>query len=173
MFSHSVGNIEVPKLPYRYEIYGQNRPQAGVINGKNVDAINNPRLQRILSKLLGYTFTVEYVPGKLNFIADALSRAPVFQPEEEDHQDVLVQTIKAEENDLQLQKLIDAATSCAEYQKVKEAVVSKVNLSDLPDAHPVKQFRQQWNALSCEASLGLLTFHGRIVVPLRSQKNSP
>ena len=45
---------------------------------------------------------VEYVPGKLNFIADALSRAPVFQPEEKDHQDVLVQTLKIESNDPQL-----------------------------------------------------------------------
>merc|ERR1712020_512062 len=25
------------------------------------------------------------------------------------------------------------------------------------------QFRQQWNALSCETSLGLLTFHGRML----------
>ena len=99
-----------------------------------------------------------------------MSRAPVFQPEEEDQQDVLVQTIKAEENDLQLQKLVDAATNCAEYQKVKEAVVSKVNLNDLPDTHPAKQFRQQWNALSCETSLGLLTFHGRIVVPREARK---
>ena len=123
-----------------FTVKTDHKPLLGVINGKDLDAINNTRLQRILSKLLGYTFVVEYVPGKLNFIADALSRAPVFQPEEKDHQDVLVQTLKIESNDPQLQKLINAAAACVEYKKILEAVEEKKSLSHLPSDHPARPF---------------------------------
>ena len=37
-------------------------------------------------KVTQYSFTVRWVAGKTHYIADALSRAPVFSPEEEDLQ---------------------------------------------------------------------------------------
>ena len=154
-----------------FTVKTDHKPLLGVINGKDIDAINNARLQRILSKLLGYTYIVEYVPGKLNLIADALSRAPVFQPDEEDHQDVLVQNLKVEVNDPQLQNLINVATNCAEYKKIQDAVSEKKNLCDLPGDHPARQFRNQWNAMAFDDNFGLLTFHGRIVVPREARKN--
>ena len=154
-----------------FTVKTDHKPLLGVINGKDLDAVNNTRLQRILSKLLGYTYTVEYVPGKLNMIADALSRAPVFQPDEEDRQDVLVQTLKVEAEDPQLQNLIKVADSCPEYKEIKEAVIAKKNLNMLPDNHPARQFRNQWKAISFEVDFGLLTFHGRIVVPREARKH--
>ena len=36
---------------------------------------------RMREKILPYSFTVTWVPGKTHYIADALSRHPVFQPE--------------------------------------------------------------------------------------------
>ena len=44
--------------------------------------IPNPRLQRLCEKLVAYNFTVTWVPGKSIHIADALSWAPLFSPEE-------------------------------------------------------------------------------------------
>ena len=41
-------------------------------------------------KLAAFNFTVTWVPGKMHLIADALSRAPLFQPEE--HPDLEVDT---------------------------------------------------------------------------------
>ena len=41
-------------------------------------------------KLSGYTFCVKWVPGKNHHIADALSRAPFFAPEEEE--DIMIDT---------------------------------------------------------------------------------
>ena len=41
-------------------------------------------------KLSGYTFSVEWVAGKTQFIANALSRAPLFIPEE--YPDMIVDT---------------------------------------------------------------------------------
>ena len=49
---------------------------------KDIFDIGNPRLQRIQEKLLEYNFSVTWVPGKSHLIADALSRAPLFAPEE-------------------------------------------------------------------------------------------
>ena len=36
----------------------------GIMNGKNLDAINNARIHHLMSKLLGYTFKVEWIAGK-------------------------------------------------------------------------------------------------------------
>ena len=42
----------------------------------------SPRLQRLREKIAMYTFQVCWVTGKTHLIADALSRAPLFVPEE-------------------------------------------------------------------------------------------
>ena len=47
----------------------------------------------MLAKTLGYEFWVIWLDGKLNWIADALSRSPVFAAEEDDPE--LVCTIRA------------------------------------------------------------------------------
>ena len=61
------------------------------MNGKKLDAINNARIHSLISKLLGYSFKVEWITEKTHCIADALSRMPVF--EVEDHSDILVYKI--------------------------------------------------------------------------------
>ena len=53
------------------------RPLVGTFN-KGISELTNPRLQKLREKVAGYQFTVTYVPGKTNNIADALSRAPIF-----------------------------------------------------------------------------------------------
>ena len=68
----------------RFEVVTDHQPHIGICNGKNLDAVNNVRIQRILSKTLGYGFCVLYMSGKLNLIADALSRSPVFAAEKDD-----------------------------------------------------------------------------------------
>ena len=61
-----------------FTIVTDNQPLLGILNRKNLDAINNIRIQRLMSKLLGYSFRVEWIPGKNHAIADALSRNLVF-----------------------------------------------------------------------------------------------
>ena len=48
--------------------------------GKALDTVENPRLQRLIGKIAGFSFVCEWVPGKRHLIADALSQAPVFEP---------------------------------------------------------------------------------------------
>ena len=56
-----------------FQLFTDHKPLEGVMNGRDVDSLTNARLQRIISKLVGYQFKVTYIPGKLNFCADALS----------------------------------------------------------------------------------------------------
>ena len=48
-----------------------------------MDETMNTRLLKIREKLANFSFNVEWEPGKTHLIADALSRAPVFTPSEE------------------------------------------------------------------------------------------
>ena len=64
-----------------FNVLTDHKPLEGIFR-KDMFDIDNPRLQRICEKLLEYCFTVTRVPGKSHLIADALSRAPLFAPEE-------------------------------------------------------------------------------------------
>ena len=64
-----------------FTVVTDHKPLEGIFK-KDLFDIGNPRLQRIREKLLEYNFSVTWVPGKSHLIADALSRAPLFAPEE-------------------------------------------------------------------------------------------
>ena len=64
-----------------FNVVTDHKPLKGIFK-KDLFNIGNPRLQRIREKMLEYNFTVTWVPGKSHLIADALSRAPLFAPEE-------------------------------------------------------------------------------------------
>ena len=66
----------------------------GVFKRRNTE---NLQLQRIIAKLAEFSFTVKYVPGKNHLIADALSRAPVCEPTQED---LVVGSIVVEINEI-------------------------------------------------------------------------
>ena len=66
-----------------FDVWTDHRPLVGFFK-KDLHLIDNPRLMRIREKIVDYTFKTHYVPGKTHFIADALSRAPVFNPEAEE-----------------------------------------------------------------------------------------
>lgn len=64
-----------------FTVITDHQPLLGILNRKNLDAINNVCIQCLMVKLLGYSFWVEWVPGKKHTIADTLSRNPVFRPQ--------------------------------------------------------------------------------------------
>ena len=106
-----------------FQVITDHQPLIGIMNGKNLDAMQNARIHRLMAKLrLGYTFKVLWTPGKTQCIADALSRLPVFKSEEKP--DILVCTVLVgqattkETLDPALKKLVKYATENAEYQKV-------------------------------------------------------
>ena len=115
---------------------------------------------------------MEYVPGKLNEIADALSRSPVFQPEVQDQDDVLVQAlaVKVEPLDPQVASIVEVAASCAEYQELVRTIRHGRQLAELPVDHPARLYRNVLTKMAYEPSIGLLTIHNKIVVPKEARK---
>ena len=155
-----------------FTVFTDHKPLIGVFNGKNLDAVNNTRLQRMLSKLLGYSFKVVWIPGKKQTVADALSRAPVWMPEEEETMDVLVRSIAClkEDPDLALNELSEFAANDLTYQEVMKCVRERRELKNLPKNHPAQSFKKQWDSMSIESTHGLLLYDDRIVVPQPAKK---
>lgn len=60
------------------------KPLIPLLNSYTLDCIENPRLQRLREKISGYVFTSKWRKGKDLCIPDALSRAPVDTPKEDD-----------------------------------------------------------------------------------------
>ena len=56
------------------DIESDHRPLESIV--KKDIAVLSPRLQKMLLRLLRYSFSLRYVPGRFMFVADALSRAP-------------------------------------------------------------------------------------------------
>ena len=54
-----------------FTVVTDHQPLLGIINRKNLDAINNVRIQWLMAKLLGYSFRLEWNPGKNHHIADS------------------------------------------------------------------------------------------------------
>ena len=67
-----------------FELLVDHRPLVSILDKKTLDQIENRRLQRLKESLCLYSFTISWVKGKTHHIPDALSRAPVMQPENYD-----------------------------------------------------------------------------------------
>ena len=60
------------------------RPLLGTFT-KPLEDIKNARLLRLRERTVDFMFDVVWRPGKEHLIADALSRAPLFHPSDEDN----------------------------------------------------------------------------------------
>ena len=149
-----------------FTILTDHQPLLGILNRKNLDAINNIRIQRPTSKLLGYSFQVEWIPGKIHEIAEALSRNPVFAAP--NHKDIIVCKIYEDIEDMALTELSKVASEDNNYQEVVNIVLSgkydSKELRKLHKDHPAHQYSAQWASIGVHGII--LTYHGRMVIPV-------
>ena len=124
---------------------------------------------RMREKILPYSFTVTWVPGKTHYIADALSRYPVFQPEA-DHiptEDAIVCLSTTAVNTLQC--ITDAITQ--DYLQIIEFLQS--NSNQIPIGHQITPYRNIIDRLFirklAETTLIMLD-HNRILVPTAARQ---
>ena len=66
-------------LPY-FKVLTDHKPLVGIFK-KQLCMLENARLMRMREKLTGFSFEVSWVAGKSHYIADTLSRFPVFEPQ--------------------------------------------------------------------------------------------
>jgi len=89
----------------------------------------NPRLQRLMMKMLPYSFTTEWVKGKDHLAADALSRFPVDEPSLDDelcniHAEAAVKIQFADKSveDQQLHEIFQAQQTDPQLSQVTEYI---------------------------------------------------
>ena len=71
-------------LGRQFDLVVDHKPLVPILNHYTLDMVDNPRLQRLKEKLSRFTFTTTWRKGKDHAIPDALSRAPVRDPEPAD-----------------------------------------------------------------------------------------
>ena len=127
-------------LPH-FDLVVDHRPLVPILNSKLISEIENPRLQRMKEKLGAFSFTARWQKGSLHSIPDALSRAPVQDPAEEEaselcHTDPLhVMVVSALETtgedgtllaplrDQTLEKVHAASLRDTEYNSLREVIM--------------------------------------------------
>ena len=67
-------------LPH-FLVVTDHHPLVPILNNHRLDEIENPRLQRLKTRIIGYNFTAQWIKGTLNSAPDALSRNPVADPQ--------------------------------------------------------------------------------------------
>ena len=159
-------------LPH-LDLVVDHRPLVPIINRKNLDEIENPRLQRLREKISEVNITASWRPGKEHSAADALSRAPVARPTvgdelAEDCTTPAVLTVFAcalSEScmDLRLQQVREAADRDEEARVLLDTVLHgfPAHKSELPEI--IRAYWPVHDQLSVDD--GLVVYGCRIVVP--------
>ena len=112
-----------------FEVLTDHRPLVGTFK-KSLNMLENPRLRRMREKVIEYCFEVKWVEGKSHYIADALSRAPVFQAQEEElTADCAISCLQAKHTEI-----IDSLNRLRgrEYNELITAVKEGKDLRQLP-----------------------------------------
>ena len=145
-----------------FNVMTDHKPLEGIFR-KDLFDIGNPRIQRIREKLLEYCFNATWVPVKSHLIADALSRAPLFAPEE--IEDIAIDTAHvclAKTSSGQLDMIFDAID--ADYVKLR----SDVKSGTLESVY-AKQLKLVMSQLSVDEDLVYLD-GSHIVLPVQAAK---
>ena len=159
-----------------FTVVTDHHPLIPILNTHRLDEIENPRLQRLKTKIMGYTFKAEWLKGALNHAPDALSRYPSSDPTPDEqlaeqdldsHQAATAVEIRAiaggDQDSPRLQDLREAAESDHEYQQLKHYIYNGFpdHRQNLPE-----QCRRYWHVraqLSVEDDF--IVYGCRLLVP--------
>ena len=140
---------------------------------KDVHALENNRLARLREQTTPYTFTVEWLAGKNNVIADTLSRQPLFEHCHTDVEPAVCNRVRqlTDTSAHTLVPIYDAIDD--DYRALVTALLNRPSPDKLPSDHPATPYRKLWNRLSIDH-----TPHGslvsldcrRIIVPVAARK---
>ena len=146
-----------------FTVITDHSPLRTIFNDQTLDAVENPKVQGYKAKLSDYIFKVEWRKGSDHAIPDALSRAPVGEPEESDQEDVRLRaaSVTTTEIDLSLEDLRDKAKSDPNYCQLIDAICQD-QIHNAQSGYPAL-FRKIADELSVED--GLVLRGQQVVVP--------
>ena len=168
-------------LPH-YEVITDHKPLVPILNQYTLDMIETPRIQRLKEKLQLYSFTATWRKGKDHAIPDALSRAPVRDPEPTDtlegteltsvvrHQlnSITVSISDGETQDKTGDPLLEEVRSAATEDTEYQAVCKEVASDEKPRAIKEQGYLGVRDSLSVED--GLLLYGSRLVIPKKLRR---
>ena len=164
-------------LPH-FTVVTDHHPLIPILNNHRLDEIENPRLQRLMTRTMAYNFTAEWVKGTQNYAPAALSRNPVsdLQPHETlGEQDIhnnpewSIAEIRAitsgGQESVRIQDLRRQADEDEEYQQLKGYIIK-----GYPDhcSQLLEEVRRYWNVRNLPTLDADLIVHGsHLVIPTK------
>ena len=152
-----------------FEVITDHKPLLGIFS-KSLSEIDNPRLVRFREKIIGYPFTLNWVAGRINVIADALSRSPQ-QQTVSDTKPIRQASINAcfLAPIRTKTSILKAIETCSSYSSIVKAFSDGKALQDLPLDHPARRLKPVWHELSLSEE-GLLIIGGkRLYIPIAAR----
>ena len=124
-----------------FDVLTDQRPLVGIFR-KQLSQLENNRLMRMREKIIEFTLEVRWVEGKkTHYIADALSRAPVFAPEEEEFTiDCAITHCRQIKEGSEIMHTF-AGLQQEEYRQLIEATLEGKDFSKLPLTHPARAYK--------------------------------
>ena len=168
-----------------FTVVTDHNPLIPILNSHRLDEIENPRLQRLRTRIMGYNFTAKWIKGSSNGAADALSRHPHQQPADGDdlaeydmdthhNQAPICEGLSmaqirattlptAQQENLHLHELRKSAEQNQTYQALKSVIKEGFpnNKDSLPD--PLKRFWGVKDHLSIDDDL--IVYGCRLLIP--------
>ena len=129
-----------------FEVWTDHKPLQGIF-AKELHKLEKPLLMRMREKIAHFNFELKWVAGKTHYIADALSRVPVFRPKEQ-LKETEEEAICLKIADDPIINLIASAAGDIEYQRIISVLQSAASPADLEDNQPAQHFRKKWHKLS-------------------------
>lgn len=157
-----------------FKVFTDHRALVGLFK-KNLGDIENTRLQRLREKVAHLDFTVEWLPGKNNVLADVLSRNPVFKPTPEEDEESLSlqyanvfmvgQTLKLIP-DLGLDQLLEWASRDRGYTRLRSNLDwnAKNDKEQIWDGYP-SLFKNIFSDLTLSPDGKIVMYGDRLVIP--------
>ena len=169
----------------QFELIVDHQPLISILNKQTLDCIDNARILRLKAATSPYNFRAIWRKGKDHKIADALSRAPVQDPTQEDldegqeiYENVCaIQKTTVLAIDYDIDDLVDDSPADPILEQVKQHAVDDVDYQSLKkfvnsDQKTLPASLQQYKSVHDEISEdnGLLLMRQRLVIPKKMRK---
>ena len=165
-----------------FQVVTDHSPLVPILNTHRLNEMENPRLQRLHTRLMAYSFTAVWCKGSSNTVLDELSRHPVLEPspgdalaeQEEDHSPVpSIEEIRAcqangHPKSVRLQDLRRHAALDEEYQHLKAIILRGFSNHKGELQESCKQYWKVCHSLTIDDNL--IVYGCRLLIPRQMRR---